>query len=80
MMSIIIKALLLYFLYLIGRGLWRGYKIYGAMQEAIKQGGASAGHAGSGRSSYQRARPSAQNSDDIIEAEYRVVDSDKKNH
>lgn len=80
MMSIIIKALLLYFLYLIGRGLWRGYKIYGAMQEAIKQGGASAGHAGGGHTNYQRARTQTRNSDDIIEAEYRVVNSDKKNH
>lgn len=78
MISLIFKALFLYILFLMVRGAWKGYKVYGAMQDALKNGqnpGADIfGRGASGlysepSSSYARKG----NSNDIIEAEYRVI-------
>jgi len=80
MLSLIFKAIFLYFLYLMLRGLWRGYKVFGAVQDAIRNGQHQ------GAQNYEQAQnrqaqssQSDNHSSDIIEAEYRVVDS-KKNH
>ncbi len=79
MISLIIKALFLYILFLMIRGIWRGYKVYGAMQEAIRAGQAPTGDIfGRERANHSensgRARATGSNSSDIIEAEYRVID------
>lgn len=79
MISLIFKALFLYILFLMIRGAWRGYKVYGAMQDALRGGetphgdifGRAQRDSDTG-SSREQTRKS--NSSDIIEAEYRVID------
>jgi hypothetical protein len=70
MMAVIFKALLIYFLFLFVRSVWRGYR----MVEEIKSRSAEYSQADPFQT---RSNPSqSKQGGDVLEAEYRVLDKE----